>query len=188
MSCHLCVSLVHCATPIYSAVLLILHDLFCTFFATEGGPFWGRSILPSETVYHVSYAQEPTSTYKMPMELRMLWTCTNVHRSSWISNKLSSQCTSTSLEAWTISGQRQWHTRDWYIRETVDQESRLGSMAYVGPEVGLGHYSVFSCYLFSPSCDVTSSQICTLTTHSLTMYFMVNAIHNGIQHLSMIYQ
>ena len=62
---------VHCATPIYSAVLLILHDLFCTFFATEGGPFWGRSILPSEAVYHVSYAQEPTNTYKMPMELRM---------------------------------------------------------------------------------------------------------------------
>ena len=50
MSCHM-----HCATPIYSAVLIILHDLFCTF--------WGRNVLPSEIVYHVSYAQEPTNTY-----------------------------------------------------------------------------------------------------------------------------
>ena len=27
-------------------------------FATEEGPFWGRNVLLSEAVYHVSYAQK----------------------------------------------------------------------------------------------------------------------------------
>ena len=35
---HHVLSHVHCATPIYSAVLLILRDFFCTLFATEEGP------------------------------------------------------------------------------------------------------------------------------------------------------
>ena len=36
---HHVLSHVHCATPIYSAVLLILRDLFVPFFATEEDPF-----------------------------------------------------------------------------------------------------------------------------------------------------
>ena len=77
----------------------------------------------------------------------------------------------------------------------IDRGSRPGLMAHVvgtpcwsvGPEVGLD----FSGYLFSLSCDVNCKchQLTnTYTTHSPTMYFMADAIPNGLQHMSMTYQ
>lgn len=161
--------------------------------------------------------QQVSMELRMPQQILLIWTCTKSHRISWISSKLSSQCTSTSLEAWAISGRRQWHTRDWYIKGTIDWGSHSGSdltwsIAHVvdtlcwsvGPEVGLDYYFVFSCYLFSTIANYDVQQKCkchqlsnTYTTHSHSntythIYYYTFTLsctmYNGLQHMPMTYQ